>query len=78
MARKPESPPPALSVREDVAATLLGVDVAALQNDRRDHKRGGKLKFPYTKFGSRVLYRMEDLRAALERLPRVTGDAMNA
>jgi hypothetical protein len=60
-------------VREADAAGMLGVDVAALQSDRRDAKRGAPLKFPYVKFGSRVLYRTDDLRAALDKLPRVEG-----
>jgi hypothetical protein len=70
-----DEPKPLLAVRETEAAAMLGVDVATLQNDRRDAKRGAPLKFPYVKCGARVLYRVADLRAGLDNLPRVDGDA---
>ena len=61
-------PPPKLCVRSDTAEKMLDVPAGTLANDRRDAKRGGPLKFPFVKFGSRVLYRVEDLIAAVARL----------
>ena len=63
-------PIPQLCVREAEAASLLGVDVEALRSDRAEARRGSKLKFPYVRFGCRVLYKIEDLKAALDKLPK--------
>lgn len=68
-------PLPRLAVREDEAAELLGVDVEALRNDRQEARRGGKLKFPYCRCGSRILYRYNDIKAALDALPPGEGVA---
>jgi hypothetical protein len=63
-------PPPKICVREEEAERLLGLGEGALASDRREARRGQKLKVPFVKFGGRVLYRVDDLRAALDRLPR--------
>ena len=61
-------PPPKLCVRSDTAEKMLDLPAGTLANDRRDAKRGGPLKFPFVKFGARVLYRVEDLIASVDRL----------
>ena len=53
-----------------------GTDPLHLENDRRDAKREGKPpRFPFRKYGSRVMYDVQDLDRVLLALPAVDAPA---
>ncbi|SRR5258707_4019543 len=71
LARLESSPLPvrALAVRTETAAKLLGIDVETLVQDRRSDAQ----RVPFVRYGRRVLYRLKDLDAVLDSLPRFGG-----
>ncbi len=57
-----------LAVNEAQAANALGISVSALRKARMNGTRANHLPpLPFVRLGRRIVYRLEDLRAYLER-----------
>src|SRR5438445_8387322 len=57
-------------LRSEAASRYIGCEPLHLESDRRESKREGQPpKFPFRKYGSRVLYDVEALDRALLALP---------
>lgn len=61
-------------ITEKKAAELLGRHERWLQNDRSLAKKGNKLKIPYIKQDSRVLYKKADILKFKESLAPATSE----